>query len=200
MKSIHRKIWNLALPYQDKRDDKGHARTVVSFAIKLLKTEKADPDVVIPAAILHDIGWSRLSKKERFSIFKPEPAETGKTFSGDIEIRKKHQDEGVKIARRILSKTKYNKTLVSEILEIISEHDTRIGFISKNEGVMRDADKLWRFSRTGFLADSRRRNMPHLENLRRLKQKTRMHGFFYSKTAKKIAAEELKKRKKEFKL
>jgi len=42
--------------------------------------------------------------------------------------------------------------LVPEILEIISHTDTRKGFISKNEGLVRDADKLWRTSQRGFAA------------------------------------------------
>ena len=58
---VHKKIWELAFPYQDKRNDEGHAECVVSYAQKLLLAEKADSNVVIPAAILHDIGWSQLS-------------------------------------------------------------------------------------------------------------------------------------------
>ena len=90
MKAIHRKILELSLPYQDKRDDKGHARTVTDFAIMLLKTERADPDVVIPAAILHDIGWSKMPKKERFGPVKSKKIGNKETGS----LRRKHEKLG----------------------------------------------------------------------------------------------------------
>jgi len=65
-----RDIWNKALPYQDTRDDVGHAKTVMQNAYKLLKYEKGEDEIVIPASILHDIGWAKIKKqlKSRFLI------------------------------------------------------------------------------------------------------------------------------------
>ena len=148
MKKEFKKIWEIALPYQDKRTDRGHARIVTEYAIKLCKTENIDDRIVVPAAILHDIGWSQVSTKDRKVIFSPD-----KTPEIEYKIRIKHQKEGVKLARKILKKVNYPKNLTKHILEIISEHDTRKGFISKEEAAMRDADKLWRYSKTGFKAD-----------------------------------------------
>lgn len=193
MKKIFEKIWKLALPYQDKRDDEGHVDTVLSYAFKLVKLEDANQNIVIPAAILHDIGWSQLSKRERLSIFGDKLSKENK-----IKIRRKHEDLGVKLAKEILKKVNYDKNLIDEILEIISKHDTRQGFISKNEGVMRDADKLWRFSKAGIEADIIRNEFTFKFLYERLKTKTELTNFFYSETAKKIAREELKKRKEEF--
>ncbi|MDD5254361.1 MAG: HD domain-containing protein [Candidatus Nanoarchaeia archaeon] len=192
MEEIFEKIWKLALPYQDKRDDIGHAETVLFYALKLIKPEDADEDIVIPAAILHDIGWSQLPKKERLSIF-------GNKLSKKriIEVQKKHEKFGVELAKEILKKTNYNKELDDEILEIISGHDTREGFISKNEGIMRDADKLWRFSNKGFWADIKRNKFTPEFLLEKLRVKIDTPNFLYSETAKKIAREELGKRKQE---
>lgn len=187
------------MPYQDKRDDKGHARTVVNFAIKLLKTEKADPEVVIPAAILHDIGWSMLSEKERFSIFLDNRKQVG-TFSGSRDIRMKHEKLGSELARKILRKLKYDVAKTKEIVSIIDGHDTRETFLSENDGIMRDADKLWRYSRKGFAADTRRRKNTPEDMYNTRKKQLNLKGYFYSKTAEKIASEELKKRKKEFRI
>jgi HD superfamily phosphodiesterase len=193
MKAIFEEIWELALPYQDKRYDKGHAKIVLGFALKLVKTERVDENVVIPAAILHDVGWVQLPKKERLSIFAKK--------TGDAKIastRRKHEAAGVKLARKILEKVSYEREDVGEILEIISRHDTRIGFISKNDGAVRDADKLWRFSKIGFWADVRR----YGEDPERLRQKLKVRigekNFFYSETAKEMAMQELEKRRKEF--
>ena len=151
MKKIHQKIWQLATPYQDKRDDQSHAEIVTNYAIKLCKIEKGIGDVIIPAAILHDVGWSQLSKEEKFLIFNHNA-----TNSEILEVRYKHQDAGVKISREILNELNYPKKIIDEIVEIISQHDTRESFISKNEGLVRDADKLWRFSKVGFAADIKR--------------------------------------------
>ena len=73
MRKIFKDIWDLSLPYQDKRDDEGHAKITLFFAQKLLKTHKGDEDVIIPAIILHDIGWSKIPRKKNglFLIRKP---------------------------------------------------------------------------------------------------------------------------------
>lgn len=194
MKEIYNKIWDLALPYQDKRDDKGHAETVLKYAFELLGNGKANEKVVIPAAILHDIGWSRVPKEESMKIF-------GDKFSKEDKLRAReaHQEAGVEMAKEILLKVNYDPGPINEILEIISEHDTRAGFISDNEGIMRDADKLWRFSKTGFWLDVERGSFSPDKRYERLNKDIDSPDFFYSESAKKIAREELGKRKEEFK-
>jgi len=192
MKNIFKKIWKLALPYQDKRTDKGHAAITLKFALELLKKEKACPEIVIPAIILHDTGYSQLSKHERFLPFilkvRMESAE-------DKKAKTKHQVKSVQLARKILKKINYDAELTREILKIISQHDTGRRFLSREDGLVKDADRLWRFSRTGFLADLRRLEMSHQKGYERLKDALIDKRFFFSKTAKKIAKERLKKLK-----
>ncbi len=192
MKEKHKEIWDLALIYQDARDDKGHAEIVTYYATKLSNIEGLNDDVVIPSAILHDIGWSQLSKKERFSIF-----DKGNDLNEILQVRLRHQDEGVKLAKIILSKVNYDSSLVDEILEVISQHDTRKFFISKNEAAMRDADKLWRFSKIGFWDDVRHSKITQSEYCEILKSKMEMSNFLYFDSSKKIAMDELEKRKSE---
>jgi HD superfamily phosphodiesterase len=145
MKDIFNKIRELALPYQDKRDDAGHAETSLKYALKLVDIEKGDEDVVIPAIILHDVGWSQLPTKRRMKVFDPGAKEQERR-----EVVYEHQIEGIKLALKILREVNYPPEKIDEILDIISQHDTRKGFISKNEGIVRDADKLWRTSKEGF--------------------------------------------------
>lgn len=194
IKEKFNQIWDLALPYQDKRDDEGHVGSVTRFVSKLIKLEEADEDIAVPAAILHDIGWSKVPKEEAMKIF-------GNKISKDTEaeIRKKHEKIGVEMAREILEKINYDANMSNEILEIISGHDTREEFISKNDGVMRDADKLWRFSEKGFWLDIERGGYAPEGRYEMLKEKIGSPDFFYSESAKKIAREELEKRKSEFK-
>jgi hypothetical protein len=152
MKKIFNQIWKLALPYQDKRDDTGHAEVTTKFAWKLVESEKGDEDVIIPAIMLHDIGYSQLTKERRLQVF-------DKNLSKEerLKVQMEHQNESVKLARIILGQVNYPPKLTEEILEIISQHDSREGFISKNEGLVRDADKLSRTSREGVAAGEARR-------------------------------------------
>ncbi|MFH1849481.1 MAG: HD domain-containing protein [archaeon] len=187
MKEIFRRIWRLALPYQDKRDDKGHAQITLKYAEDLLRTG-GDEGIVIPAIILHDTGWCRLSRKRRLVIF------GDATNKEKMSARLQHQEEGVKVARDILGKVGYPQKKTDEILEIISQHDTRKGFISENEGLVRDADKLWRFSEAGCEADRRRKKCSFEDHFMELSEQMQRSCFFYSKKANEIAADELKGR------
>lgn len=191
---IFQKIWDLALPYQDKRDDKGHAEETVRFAAKLAELEGADFNVAIPAAILHDVGWSKVPKEESMLVF-------GKVgFEEKVKIQEKHEKSGVELAKEILAKIDYSNKLVPEILEIISQHDTRKGFISKNEGVVRDADKIGgRFTKRAFSADLERWDQTAEERIKHLKEKyLALPDFLYSSSAREIANEELEHRRREF--
>lgn len=193
MKNIFNQIWQAALPFQDKRDDAGHAAVTYYYAQQLVQLKRADADVILPAIILHDTGWSQLTRQERFVIF-----DANATKEDELHVRHRHQEEGVRIARKILQNLAYPRDLIIEILEIISQHDTRQGFISESEGLVRDADKLWRFSRTGFDADIVRFEFEPQFLIDRLLGQIPEDNFFYSSLAKDIARSELDLRSKEY--
>ena len=192
MKEIFERIWQLALPLQDQRDDPGHAEVTLQYATSLVASEAGDEDIVIPAMILHDIGYSELSKERRLSVF-----DKSKTDEQRRAVQIEHQNAGVILAKGLLVKVEYPFALVPEILEIISRHDTRKGFISKNEGLVRDSDKLWRFSRRGFEADSGRTRSRLEERCKDLEANIDKPDYFCSERAKQIAREELKARRSE---
>lgn len=184
MKDIHRRTWKLALPYQDNRNNKGHIKTVLKFARTLTRRESTDEDIVIPAVILHDIGWGKIPKLKRF----------GFRMTG----RRPHEIIGSRMAEKILKKVRYDTIKTKEIIKIVNGHDTRKTFLSKNGGIVRDADKLWRYSRAGLLSDVRNYGKPPSYFYEYWGKKINKKGYFYSRSAKRIATEELKKRKKEF--
>jgi len=190
MKEIFERIWELALPYQDKRDDAGHAEVTLSYARRLVELEDGDEDIVIPAIILHDIGYSQIPRERRMLIFDRNAAREERDA-----VRYEHQEESVKLAKDILNKVGYPPDLMGEILDIISEHDTREGFISKNEGLVRDADKLWRFSRAGFDADEARQVTSNESRCKRLEARLKDPNYIYSQSARHIALKELEQRK-----
>jgi HD superfamily phosphodiesterase len=182
MKAIFNKLWELALPYQDKRDDAGHAEITLRYARELVTLEKGDEDVIVPAIILHDIGWSQLEKERRLLIFDKDAKEEDKR-----SVQLEHQNESVKLAADILREVNYPDELAKEILEIISQHDTREGFVTKNEGLVRDADKLWRTSREGFAASEARSKSSDESRFKKLEESIDKPDYFFSETARRIA-------------
>lgn len=193
MKEIFNKIRKLALPYQDQRDDPGHAEITLKYAQELLLRENGNEDVIIPAIMLHDVGWSQLIKGRRILVFARSAREEDK-----LEVQLEHQNESVKLASEILHKADYPEELIPEILEIISQHDTRKGFISKNEGLVRDADKLWRTSKEGVAAARARAISPESldeSHWKKLDENMNKPDYFYSPTAREIAFADFELRK-----
>ncbi len=179
LNDVEMKIWNDAHQYQDKRQDKGHAEVVTYFALELLKHIDGNREIVTPAAILHDIGWSQMFDEER-KLFR-----TPIFTKYEPVLRERHQEEGVKLAKKLLKK--YSQKFMPEILEIISKHDTRKGFYSKEDGVVRDADKLWRF--TFFDCETGRREYKFAfeDIIKKVKASFDRKNFFYSQKSEEIA-------------
>jgi hypothetical protein len=212
MKKSFQNIWNLALPYQDQRDDPGHAEVALHFAQLLVRYEKGERDIILPAIILHDVGYSQIPKERRMKIFDRKAKRLER-----LGVQYEHQIEGILLARKILEQVSYPSDKIAEILQIISQHDTRKGFISKNEGLTRDADKLWRYSKRCIEAGENRAkakrqekvNEPHDEAKKKdprkkppdrwriMKKGILKPDYFYSERARKIALKELKARRKE---
>ncbi len=215
MKKIFQKIWDLALPYQDQRDDPGHAEVALHYAQLLVRYEKGDRDIILPAIILHDVGYSQIPKERRMKIFDRKAKRMER-----LGVQYEHQIEGILLALKILQEVDYPPEKIGEILQIISQHDTRKGFISKNEGLTRDADKLWRYSKRCIEAGENRAKAKRQEKLkepgeaakkkdpqkkppdrwRMMKKGVLKTDYFYSERARKIALKEIKNRKKEAEL
>lgn len=198
MKKIYEKIWEESMPYQDKRDDEGHARTVTRFAIKLLETEPGDEEIVIPSAILHDIGWSKLSQEERFYIFNNKiTKEKEMQLDSKVNARVRHEIEGADLAEKILFKVRYDQDKTNKVTEIIMQHDTNDIPINDEDKIMKDADKLWTFSRVGIDADARRFGFSSKECVDMAEKRIALPNYFHTESAKKIAGQEILKRKDE---
>lgn len=198
MDKVHQKIWDLALKYQDLRNDKGHAKTVVTYSIKLIDRikknptylVKPNPDIVIPAATLHDIGWAKIPEEIRAYAGAKTPEE-------DRVRRLRHEKEGKEDGIKILDKVGYDKDLSENIGKIIDGHDTRTETFSVEDSVVRDADKLWRFSDTGFWIAIRNLDIPPQQEYAKLERQIDEEGFFFTEEARTMARKELKQRAKE---
>lgn len=143
MDSRYKAIWLRAEPYLHTRSNDTHTLYCYYFVRQLLKIHmEADESIVIPAMLLHDVGWSTVPEDKQLQSFGPKMIYP--------ELRRQHEVEGAKIAENILRDMNYNSDKISEIRLIIDGHDTRIESLSINDSLVKDADKLWRYTPFGL--------------------------------------------------
>lgn len=173
-------IYELALPYLDTRNNKIHMDVSRAFALRLLQEEGGKPEVVLPAIILHDVGWKMVPEELHLKAFGP--------HDYDRAINRIHEVEGARIAGEILEKVGYDPALITEIVEIISGHDSRETALSLNDAIVKDADKLWRFSKEASKIDPKRFNIDPKVHIHWLA--LQIDGWLLTETGKKIARQE----------
>ncbi len=183
---IYQEIFEKAKPFLRTRKNLIHTQIALRYALTLLRFEKGDEGVVIPAIILHDVGWSVVPEHLLLTAFGPNPT--------NPELGKVHELEGAKIARTILEKIHYPPEKVNEIFRIIQGHDSRKKPISQNDRVVKDSDKLWRYSRRGMEIDLSRFRIPRQEYLVFLE--AIIDHWFLTPMATKIARREIFLRKR----
>ncbi len=137
-------VFKAAEKYMRVRKNDVHIPISYKYALKLIeKYPNADADVAAIAIILHDIGWYSIDEDD---IFK-------KGFQSEnflqSDVRYLHESEGVRLAAEILKELKYSEEFIEKITTIIDGHDTRTFAKSLEDEIVRDADKLWRFTITG---------------------------------------------------
>ena len=151
--SVYEKIYEKAKPYLDTRRNDVHVSLSYDFARRLLSHyPDADEEVVLPAIVLHDVGWKLVPEEKQLSAFGPK--------ANDKDTQRFHETEGAKIAKKILTRLNYDQEKILEILAIIDGHDTRLEALSLNDRLVKDADKLWRFTPVGVDIDHTRFGIP----------------------------------------
>ncbi|MCX5806440.1 MAG: HD domain-containing protein [Proteobacteria bacterium] len=149
MGTIYDIIYDMAKPYLDTRKNDIHISLSLMFARQLLEHyPDADEDIVLPAVILHDVGWKIVPEEKQSGAFGPN--------TKDTETRRLHEIEGAKIAREILRSINYDELKIAEITAIIDGHDSRKQALSLNDSLVKDTDKLWRFTPIGVDIDHTR--------------------------------------------
>jgi len=66
MKSKYKAIWEQVKPLIVKAKRKNfilHTQMVIKAMEEIISGEGGDPNILIPAAILHDVGWPEVSEK-----------------------------------------------------------------------------------------------------------------------------------------
>lgn len=138
------RIWELAQPYLQTRDNDVHTLYSFGFANQLLRRiPEADENIVLPAIILHDTGWSTVDEFDAFQAIAPD---RDGTYDWAVF---QHEKEGARIAREVLTEAGVPEADIVEICDIIDGHDTRLTAISLNDSLVKDADKIWRVTEHG---------------------------------------------------
>jgi len=176
--SVYDEIYRKAEPYLDTRRNDVHVSLSYDFARRLLANyPNAAEEIVLPAIILHDVGWKMVPEEKQLGAFGPK--------AKDKKTQRVHETEGVKIAEQILTRLNYDKDKIPEILSIIDGHDTRLEALTLNDQLVKDADKLWRFTPAGVDIDHARFGIPRDNYLKWLD--TMIDDWLFTPEAKKMA-------------
>jgi hypothetical protein len=189
MEPIYQRIFERAKPFLRTRKNLIHTRTALRYALKLLSQEKGEEGIVIPAIILHDVGWKMIPAHLHLTAFGPNPS--------NPELARVHEVEGARIARIILEKLHYPPEKTKEICRIIRGHDSRKRPISQSDRIVKDADKLTRYSRKGMAISSDWFHIPRRIHLDFLEEQ--IGRWFFLATARNLARAEMGRRKEETK-
>ncbi len=134
-------LWAEAKPYLDVRNNDEHTLVAYGVAKSLLAAlPDSNPDVVLPAILLHDVGWKQIPPDLLLLAIGKNPTRRDLVFE--------HEKQGVEIARPILER--HGVAHIDEILAIIDGHDTTYEARSLNDAVVKDSDKGWRTTPHGM--------------------------------------------------
>lgn len=183
MENKYNDIWDLAYKYLKEWLNKDfiiHTEWVVNSMQMILKYEKWDHNILIPAAILHDVWWAKV------------PTEFQKTKDKEKKLigMQLHIKYAPKIIKNILNDLNYEWSNIKEIIEIVKAHKFKRPK-NLNKQLLIDADQLSDSLEKQFYSDVNSFNISPLElyNIRLNNNK------FYTETAKNIFKDEMNKRK-----
>ncbi|HET8957843.1 MAG TPA: HD domain-containing protein [Microcella sp.] len=156
-------VWRAIVTESRTRANDIHLPISVAYAERLCDAyPEADALLVRVTTLLHDTGWARVDETKIIS----------EGFAGDwrkADIRFEHERHGCDIAREVLPSLGYDDEFVERVTAIIDGHDTRQVSHSLEDSLVRDADRLWRFTATGIALASGWFGLSPAEYTRRLR-------------------------------
>ncbi|MFN3707442.1 HD domain-containing protein [Microcella sp.] len=156
-------VWRAIVAESRTRSNDIHLPISVAYAERLCDAyPEADALLVRVTTLLHDTGWARVDETKIIS----------EGFGGDwrkADIRFEHERHGCDIAREVLPGLGYDDAFIERVTAIIDGHDTRQVSHSLEDSLVRDADRLWRFTATGIALASGWFGLSPAEYARRLR-------------------------------
>lgn len=145
----YKKIFNLAKRYYKKgrEKDKIHHLKVAEMMQGILKEVPLDEEIMMSAALLHDIGYAKIPEEKR------------KTHWAR-KVKADHMKYGAEMAKEILSDADYPENKIKKICHAIAIHDNPelgIPIKTKEAKVLKEADILWMTTEEAFWLDVKRR-------------------------------------------
>ena len=136
--------------------DWNHTLRTVEWIKSLMEHEGGDPRILIPAAYLHDVGWSVVLPTclKRKSV---EKEVLDQYLDG-------HMIGGAELSRKILTDLDYPEDRIERIVHLVSIHDYPEEIKDKDEVLLMEADRLDRFGKTGL---ERVKSVVKTENIQR---------------------------------
>jgi HD superfamily phosphodiesterase len=146
---VYDRIYATAAPYWNTRENHIHVPEAYALCRELLRSiPDADESIVLPAILLHDVGYHEVPEDEQLKGL------AGAPIGWDPEITRRHEIAGARIAGELLRGVGYDEVRIARIQEIIDGHDSRTEALSIEDAVVKDADKLWRFTENGVRISS----------------------------------------------
>jgi HD superfamily phosphodiesterase len=156
-------LWRSIVTESRARNNDIHLPISFAYAERLCEAyPEADALVVRVAILLHDTGWARVDQSRIIS----------EGFRDDwrrSDVRYEHERHGCEIAREVLPPLGYDDSFITRVTAIIDGHDTRLESYSLEDTLVRDADRLWRFTPTGIALASGWFGLTPAEYVRRLR-------------------------------
>jgi HD domain-containing protein len=135
------RIYALAEPYWQTRANEIHVPGAYALGQELLDAHpEADPDVVLPAILLHDIGYMAVPAEDHLKGL------AGAAKGWEPDITRRHEIRGAALAGEILAEVGWDEDRTAAIQDIVDGHDSRPEAVSLEDQLVKDADKLWRFT------------------------------------------------------
>ncbi len=149
--------------------DHRHLHTATDMARLLMQRETADPRIVLPAIIFHDAGWHLYDHDAELQVRGPR--------ASAAHLVRGHEQESARLVQEHLPALGYTPAEVREIAQIVDGHDSRLHALSQNDKVVKDADKLARYTADGIATFTEKFGMPEHEFLQFL-ERGLGHWFF----------------------
>ncbi len=170
-------IWNecSAILKTARPGDYEHALEVIDLILSYEGKIKLDTDILIPVAMMHDIGHSAILPEHFKLVTGPEKL---------INSKLVHMLAGAKIALELLKKIEYPADKSAEIVDIISVHDAdqlkdislEKWYDTENKKIFHDLDSMDRFTEARI--NSVKSMYPDRETMLSILEKTFSSFFF----------------------
>lgn len=183
--SLHQKIWNEVekrMTGKGKKNYVLHSAMVTRAMQDIMKGEGGDPDVMIPAAMLHDIGLIKILKEKWYP----------KTTEEKQEYEVLHITYAVDVVPEILKPLGYTDDQITEIIRVVQSHKSKDPAGDNSVACMVDADNLSDIYSESFYSDAK-----FYGNTPQETYEFRSKNTFFTKTANEVFKQELEERRKE---